>query len=445
VQYVLDAPLPSREIPFVVVSNSAGADDWLTISIDGEEVWRHALSDFVVGDTYFARLPEGLDVDPPFQLTYFLHSAGESGSEVFFPEEWEDPNLDTDSDGVLEELDNCPTVANPDQVDADGNEVGDACESLPTVQAQVIGTQGLNGWYTSDVTVSWTVGSQSAPVLSTSGCGPAIIANDTSGQALTCTASSAAGSTSASVVVRRDTLAPTIAVSAPSSGASIPVGTNVPANYSCSDQTSGVSQCIGSAPNGQAIDAASAGPKTFTVTSIDQAGNSATTVTSYDATSLTDATPPTIRPVIQGSLGSDNWYTSDIALAWEVQDSESGISGRTGCEARVVRSDTPGIEFTCQATSAGGTTTQSVILKRDATPPTVLILNPNTLFSYPRNIRLPALYACIDLQSRTDECSGPMAVGSPINTGSPGSKQFTVVARDRAGNRQARTVTYVVR
>jgi hypothetical protein len=37
--------------------------------------------------------------------------------------------VDTDGDGVPDCLDNCPTVANPDQADADGDGVGDACDN----------------------------------------------------------------------------------------------------------------------------------------------------------------------------------------------------------------------------------------------------------------------------------------------------------------------------
>lgn len=37
---------------------------------------------------------------------------------------------DTDHDGINDSEDNCPSVSNPDQEDADGNEVGDLCETM---------------------------------------------------------------------------------------------------------------------------------------------------------------------------------------------------------------------------------------------------------------------------------------------------------------------------
>lgn len=38
---------------------------------------------------------------------------------------------DKDTDGVLDQADNCPEVANADQLDSDGNGVGDLCQSAP--------------------------------------------------------------------------------------------------------------------------------------------------------------------------------------------------------------------------------------------------------------------------------------------------------------------------
>jgi hypothetical protein len=40
--------------------------------------------------------------------------------------EW--TKLDTDNDGIPNEVDNCPTIANPDQADYDGDGIGDVCD-----------------------------------------------------------------------------------------------------------------------------------------------------------------------------------------------------------------------------------------------------------------------------------------------------------------------------
>src|SRR5204862_6343824 len=50
-------------------------------------------------------------------------------------------------------------------------------------------------------------------------------------------------------------------------------------------------------------------------------------------------------------------------------DDHAPSDASEGCDASDVTADTAGITFTCVASSAGGSTTQSVTLKRDATPP----------------------------------------------------------------------------
>lgn len=40
-----------------------------------------------------------------------------------------DVALDSDGDGVIDDLDNCPSISNPDQADSDTDGIGDACES----------------------------------------------------------------------------------------------------------------------------------------------------------------------------------------------------------------------------------------------------------------------------------------------------------------------------
>jgi hypothetical protein len=39
-------------------------------------------------------------------------------------------SADTDGDGIANSVDNCPTIANPDQADANGNGIGNVCEAL---------------------------------------------------------------------------------------------------------------------------------------------------------------------------------------------------------------------------------------------------------------------------------------------------------------------------
>ena len=85
----------------------------------------------------------------------------------------------------------------------------------------------------------------------------------------------------------------------------------------------------------------------------------------------TDTTPPVITPSVSGTLGSNGWYTSNVSVSWTVADPDSAITSQSGCGTSNVAADTAGATFTCTATSSGGTTSQSVTIKRDATAPTI--------------------------------------------------------------------------
>ena len=94
-----------------------------------------------------------------------------------------------------------------------------------------------------------------------------------------------------------------------------------------------------------------------------------------------DSTPPIITPTVTGVLGNAGWYVSDVTVAWTVHDDDSTVSSTTGCEPTSITSDTTGLTVTCSATSAGGTSTQSVTIKRDAPVPTVTPTVSGTLGS----------------------------------------------------------------
>jgi hypothetical protein len=88
-----------------------------------------------------------------------------------------------------------------------------------------------------------------------------------------------------------------------------------------------------------------------------------------------DTTPPVITPNVSGTLGNNNWYTSSVTVTWTVTDEESAVSSQTGCEEQMVVNDTVGTTFTCEASSEGGSATQSLTVKRDTTAPVIVFVS----------------------------------------------------------------------
>jgi hypothetical protein len=142
----------------------------------------------------------------------------------------------------------------------------------PVVTPTVTGTLGTNGWYRSDVSVTWTATDAESAITSTP-CLLTTVTVDTAGLVVSCTATSAGGTSTASVTIKRDKTLPSASITTPANGASYTQGQVVTASFACSDSLSGVAQCTGTVPNSTAIDTATAGPKTFTVTPTDLAGN----------------------------------------------------------------------------------------------------------------------------------------------------------------------------
>ncbi len=111
-----------------------------------------------------------------------------------------------------------------------------------------------------------------------------------------------------------------------------------------------------------------------------------------------DSSPPIVIPSVAGTAGTNGWYTSNVTVTWVVTDAESAISS-PACGPTTVSTDTVGQVVSCTATSEGGTTSQSVTIKRDATPPTITISVPVASGSYPVGATVNANYTCTDLTS----------------------------------------------
>jgi Ca2+-binding RTX toxin-like protein len=152
-----------------------------------------------------------------------------------------------------------------------------------------------------------------------------------------------------------------------------------------------------------------------------------------------DYSAPVITPTVAGTTGNNGWYVSDVSVSFDVQDAESAVTSQTGCDPASVASDTA-TTFTCEATSAGGTSTASAVVNRDTTPPTVTCPSPAPVFEI---YQLGAWVAAAVTDATSGPAASPPAQG-PANTNTAGTFTTSVTGSDRAGNRTTTSCSYRV-
>jgi Subtilase family len=189
----------------------------------------------------------------------------------------------------------CTAAGNPDLDCGVGFELADraVAQALDPTPPVVIPTvvpptpDGPNGWYHSPVSVSWSVSDPTSPVVDPSGCDPASLTGDTA-TTLTCTATSAGGTTSIPLTLKRDSSppsAPVFAGIAPQSYSSATLPPAAAIGCSSSDPTSGIDTC---AITGYG---SSLGLHTLTAVATDDAGLSATSTLVYTVAATVSTTP----------------------------------------------------------------------------------------------------------------------------------------------------------
>ena len=150
-----------------------------------------------------------------------------------------------------------------------------------------------------------------------------------------------------------------------------------------------------------------------------------------------DSTPPVITPNISGTLGNNGWYVSNVVVTWTISDPESPYTIIEGCVNTTINTDTAGTTLTCKASSAGGTSSASVTIKRDATPPTISgSRTPDANANGWNNTDVTVSFTCSDGLSGIDSCSGPTVL-----SGEGAGQSVIGTAVDKAGNSASETVS----
>ncbi|MDP9476219.1 MAG: thrombospondin type 3 repeat-containing protein [Actinomycetota bacterium] len=231
---------------------------------------------------------------------------------------------DRDGDGVDNTTDNCADQANPGQADADNDGVGDVCDpdSTPPVISKVVtGTLGSNGWYTSNVSVDWTVSDDGSAISSQDGCDDFDVTSDQQATTYTCTATSGGGTDSQSVTIKRDGTAPVITLG-PASGTAGDNGwykSAVSQAFGASDATSGLANPAQDSFS-QSSDAQQGSNVSIGSGSVsDNAGNTASRSAGPFKIDLN-------APVANCESAPSAWSAADVSINCQPTDAVSGLA-----------------------------------------------------------------------------------------------------------------------
>lgn len=141
--------------------------------------------------------------------------------------------------------------------------------------------QNSAGWNNTDVALSWSCTDLLSRVVSAT-VGQTL-SNEGVGQPATGLCTDKADNESSDTVtgINIDKTAPAISIVSPPDGAIFLLNGPATANFGCADALSGPATCVGSTPNGGALDTSTVGGKSLIVTATDVAGNAATAASSY--------------------------------------------------------------------------------------------------------------------------------------------------------------------
>lgn len=321
----------------------------------------------------------------------------------------------------------------------------------PEIEAVVDGQGlGFSGWYTSDIHVSWRITPLDS-IISSSGCEPVTVDQDTPQLTLVCEATNISGTTSRTIELRRDATPPeTLFTETPPASdnygatdqrfAFETVGSDLSgfAGYECNrtdtlDLPYFWNDCASPyvIPSDQVL--GKPGEYVLHVRAKDVAGNVDPTPATFRWTILKDTSPPVIVPNITGTTGDNGWYRSDVHVSWSYTDLQTPISYvDPGCGDRSFTTDTALGYLFCSVVSQGGQGTAALLIKRDTVAPAVSAAATTSANAagWHRN-DVSVAFACSDLTSGLAAACPSNQVLSQEGTAVSSTAQ---TVRDMAGN-----------
>ncbi len=306
----------------------------------------------------------------------------------------------------------------------------------PEIALAVDSSALVNGWYTGDVSIVWSVSDPESAISTSSGCADVSVVTDTAGATFTCSASSGGGTNTHSVTIKRDASPPdaTLSVVDGTVGANGWYVSPVTVRTTGSDSVSAPVICT--ADKVQNAD-----------TTGSQFSGSCTNAANLTkaATPIVvklDQTAPTISAAATAVANAAGWYQGDVTVGFSCTDATSGIA--TCPSDQTLNGEGASVASSQQIATdvAGHTSAPSniVTVKIDRTAPLVALTGgPAPGGSYYFG-QVPAAPSC----SGSDTLSGLEMCSISGYATTVGTHTVLATAHDRAGHVNVQAATYKI-
>jgi large repetitive protein len=299
----------------------------------------------------------------------------------------------------------------------------------PEVAPIITGTLGAQGWYTSNVTVNWSIVDPESIILSTSGCDTRTLTADTVATRLTCTAASDGGETAVSKTFKVDKTAPA-ATATPSRApdANGWYNRDLSVGFGGGDATSGLESCSAAQTYGGPDSAGTS----LSGTCRDQAGNVAQAAFPFKY----DETAPQASPALRAP-DANGWYNHAVAVTFQGTDGTSGVANCTGTTYAGPDDPSVALSGTCVDRAGNPSNAALATFKYDETAPQASATasrgaDVNGWYNRP----LAVSFAGDDATSGLESCDAPKTYAGPDSATASVAGSCT----DRAGNTTPRSV-----